>query len=136
MEKAADSDGKKAGLRILVVDDNADCADSTGWLLRAWGHEVEIARDGPGGLAAAQGHLPDVILLDIGLPGLNGWQFSRRLKDGGCWKKPLIIAVTGYGQMEDRRHSAESGIDLHLVKPVDPRELEMVLRKYQELVAD
>src|SRR5436190_20221119 len=87
---------RQPNLSILVVDDHADCAASTAWLLRGYGHEVEVACDGPGALAAVQGHCPDVILLDIGLPGMDGWEVAKRLKECDRPKQPLIIAVTGY----------------------------------------
>jgi PAS domain S-box-containing protein len=104
---------------ILVVDDNRDAAESLALLLRLFGNEVRTAYDGRIALDAAQSHRPDVVLLDIGLPGLDGLEVCRRLRaqpDGG---KMLIVAMTGYGQEEDKRRSREAGFNAHLVKPVD-----------------
>jgi CheY-like chemotaxis protein len=135
MEKVAGSDGKKAGLCVLVVDDNADCADSMAMVLRLYGHEVEVARNGPSALKAAAAHRPDVILLDIGLPGMDGWQVAEHIKGNLDGKRPLVVVVSGFGQPADLRHSADSGVDLHMVKPVDPGELEEMLRRFQGVIS-
>src|SRR4051812_5803763 len=103
-------------LRVLIVDDYADCAESMALLLGMYGHEVEVARSGPTALQMAQAGQPDVVLLDIGLPGMSGYDVARELKEQRGEKRPLIIAVTGFGQDADRRRSAELGIDLHMVK--------------------
>ena len=124
-----------ARLRILIAEDVADCADSMALLLRLYGHEVEIARSGPAALEKAKAYQPDVLLLDIGLPGMDGYEVANRLKKLNVNKKPVIIAVTGYGQEADRRHSAQSGIDLHLTKPVDPEHLEHLLRGMRAVVS-
>ena len=118
-----------AGLRILVVEDYADCAQSTAMLLRMWGHKVEMAKDGPTAWALAQSHCPDVVLLDIALPGMTGWELAKRIKARAAERRPWVIAVSGYDREVDRRQSAESGIDLHLTKPVDPQELERILKE-------
>lgn len=105
------------GRRVLIVDDNRDSADSLGTLLELGGHRVEVAYDGEAGLEAAERFAPEVVLLDIGLPRLDGYEVARRLRaerDG-----LLIVAVTGYGQESARRKSAEAGFDHHLLKPVD-----------------
>jgi CheY-like chemotaxis protein len=118
-------------LRVLVVDDNQDGADSLACLLRLHGHEVRTARDGPSALAAAQADAPEVVLLDIGLPGMDGYEVARGLRQqfgpDGVW----LVAVTGYGQLEDRRRSQSAGIDHHLVKPVDLDALQNILRVVQ-----
>jgi two-component system, OmpR family, response regulator len=115
-------------LRILVVEDNADAAASTALLLELDGHEVHIAGDGAAGLAAAEALNPDAVLLDIALPGIDGYEVARRLKARPGTNSPLLIAVTGYGRDVDRAQSAAAGIDLHLVKPVEPELLQKLLR--------
>jgi signal transduction histidine kinase len=109
--------------RILVVDDNPDAAQSLATLLELQGHEVRLAHDGPSALEAAQAFQPRVVLLDIGLPGMSGHEVARRLRDQQILKNGMLIAMTGYGQDEDRRRSYEAGFTCHLVKPVDPQEL-------------
>ena len=126
--------GARGGLKVLVVEDNADSAYSEAMLLRLLGHEVEVAQDGATALAMAQRHAPDVVLLDIGLPGLDGWALAKLLQDQAVGKKPFFIAITGFCQKDDLRHSAEAGIDLHLAKPVDPEYLELVLRRFQRVI--
>jgi signal transduction histidine kinase/DNA-binding response OmpR family regulator len=109
--------------RILVVDDNADAAESLALLLQIAGHEVQSCHDGPAALAAAQAFQPDIILLDIGLPGMDGHEVARRLRAQKEFEKVLLVALTGYGQDEDQRRSREAGFDHHLVKPVEPEAL-------------
>jgi PAS domain S-box-containing protein len=105
--------------RILVVDDNVDTARGLARLLKLLGHELAIAYDGPSAIEAARGFRPDAILLDIGLPIMSGYEVAARLRREECCKDAVIIAVSGYGQEEDRRRSKEAGFDDHLVKPVD-----------------
>lgn len=106
--------------RILVVDDNVDTAESLALLLRLRGHEVETAHDGPDALKKAGSFHPEVVLLDIGLPGLDGYQVAGRLRRRRQTAKALLVALTGYGQEEDQRLAREAGFDYHLTKPVDP----------------
>ncbi|WP_165250990.1 hybrid sensor histidine kinase/response regulator [Paludisphaera soli] len=106
-------------LRILVVDDNMDSATGLAKLLRLLGHRVETAYTGPESLAAAREHSPEVVLLDIGLPGMDGYEVAASLRREGPCKDALIVAVSGYGRDEDRRRSREAGFDRHLIKPVD-----------------
>lgn len=113
--------------RVLVVDDNADAADLLGELLRDLGHEVRIERDGLAALAAMDAFAPEVVLLDIGLPGLDGYQVAERIVRSRDGARPLLVAVTGYGQESDRRRSYDAGFDHHLVKPVDPGRLQTLL---------
>jgi two-component system CheB/CheR fusion protein len=116
----------RPGLHVLVVDDNADAAESLAALLRSSGQIVRVAFNGPDAVAAAVAHRPDVVLLDIGLPGMNGYEVAsalRRQPGGG----PALVAITGYGQDTDARRAAEAGFDRHLVKPVDAGQLERVL---------
>lgn len=107
-----------ASQRILVVDDNQDAAESTAILLRFEGHEVRTAFDGPSALTLAQAFRPQVVLIDIGLPGLDGYEVARRLRELPELENPFLVAITGYGQSEDRDQSREAGFDEHWVKPV------------------
>jgi CheY-like chemotaxis protein len=109
--------------RILVVDDMRDSADSLTMLLRLAGHEVVTAYDGEAGLDMARRWQPDVVLLDIGLPRLDGYEVARQLRRDTGLRKALVVAMTGYGKDEDRRRSQEAGFNAHLVKPVDLDEL-------------
>ena len=104
--------------RILVVDDNTDAADSMAMLLRLSGNDVRTAHDGIEALEVAAEFLPDVVLLDIGLPRMNGFDAARRIREARG-AEVMLIAVTGWGKDEDRRRSAEAGFDHHLTKPVD-----------------
>jgi len=106
--------------RILVVDDNRDSADSLAMLLRLIGHEVRTAYDGVEGVEAAERYRPEIILLDIGMPKLNGHDACRRIREQAWSEDMVLIALTGWGQDEDRRLTAEAGFDAHLIKPVDP----------------
>ena len=112
-----------SSLRILVVDDNADGADSLAMMLRIMGNDVRTAYDGQEGVDVAAAFRPDVLLLDIGLPKLNGYEACRRIREQSWGKGALLIAVTGWGQDEDRRRSSEAGFDHHMVKPLDPHAL-------------
>jgi CheY-like chemotaxis protein len=105
--------------RILVVDDNRDAADSLCMLLKARGHEVRVAYDGLEAVGAAVAFAPEVVLLDIGLPKLSGYEAAPRIREARG-DDVLLIAVTGWGQEEDRRRAREAGFDHHLTKPVDP----------------
>jgi PAS domain S-box-containing protein len=104
--------------RVLVVDDNVDTAQGLTRLLEVLGHEVQTAYDGPSAIELARTSKPEVVLLDIGLPGMDGYAVVEQLRKEAC-KEALIVAVSGYGQDEDRRRSREAGFDQHLVKPVD-----------------
>jgi CheY-like chemotaxis protein len=128
------SDGRDAALRVLVVEDDPDGAEIMRLLLRLYGHRVEVAEDGPAALAAARRFGPDVVLLDIGLPGMDGYEVARRLRDVPEGKPPLLVAVTGYGGDGDRALSERAGIQLHLVKPVDPEELQALLTRFSRAI--
>src|SRR3954469_13716392 len=117
------------GLRVLVVEDLADASETLAMLLRLEGHDVWVAADGPAALRLAGECDPDVVLLDICLPGFDGWEVARRLRGQPLRKRPLLVAVTGYGRECDQQCSAEAGIDLHLVKPVDPEALLGLLQR-------
>lgn len=114
---------KATALRILVVDDNRDSADSLAMLLRLTGHEVHTAYDGVQGVQTAEQFMHDVVLLDIGMPKLNGYDACRRIRNEAWGKSMVLIAMTGWGQEEHRRRTEEAGFDAHLVKPVDPTAL-------------
>lgn len=113
--------------RVLVVDDNVDAATTLNLLLKSLGHETCVAYDGAQALTMAVDFRPDIVLLDIGMPGLDGYEVARRLR--ALRKDPplRIVAVTGWGQETDRQKSQEAGFDVHLVKPVDANELARVL---------
>jgi signal transduction histidine kinase/ActR/RegA family two-component response regulator len=118
-------------VRILVVDDNVDGAASLAMLLRLWGHDVAVAHDGPAALRAADAQRPQVALLDIGLPGMDGYELARRLRARPGLDRTALVALTGWGQEEDRRRSQEAGFDHHLVKPVDLSALQELLAQGQ-----
>jgi PAS domain S-box-containing protein len=128
MAAAAPPRAPAKGRRILVVDDNADSADSLVMLLRLLGHEAEVARDGVEAVETALRTRPDVVLLDIGLPRLNGFEAARRIRLSPHGRGVKLIAVTGWGQDEDRDLSRSAGFDEHLVKPVDIDRLDSLLR--------
>jgi CheY-like chemotaxis protein/two-component sensor histidine kinase len=119
-------------LRVLVVDDNVDAADSLAMLLKAAGHHVQMAHDGPTALEAALHHRPKVVLLDIGLPGLDGYEVARRLRQQAVFQNVVLVATTGYGQEADRERSREAGFDHHLVKPIDFGKVEQILATVSE----
>jgi PAS domain S-box-containing protein len=119
--------GKRASRRVLVVDDNVDAAQSTAMLVRLWGHDVRVVHTGPEALQAAEEYQPDIVVLDIGLPGINGYEVARRLRQQPRYRQTVLAAVTGYGQEGDRSRSEEAGFDHHLTKPVDPATLQAIL---------
>jgi CheY-like chemotaxis protein len=117
----------EAGTRVLVVEDNRDAADSLRLLLGLYGYEVAVAYSGHDGVREAQQCQPDVVLCDIGLPGLDGYGVARKLRGNPATAQARLIAVTAYGRDEDRRRSNEAGFERHLVKPVDPDDLRRAL---------
>jgi PAS domain S-box-containing protein len=118
---------RSATRRVLVVDDNADAVASLALLLRLAGHEVRTAGDGPAALELAPRFRPEAVLLDIGLPGMDGYEVARRLRALPELKDVLLMALTGYGQEEDRRRAREAGFDHYLTKPVEPAALQRLL---------
>jgi two-component system CheB/CheR fusion protein len=116
-----------SALRVLVVDDNRDAADSLAMLLRISGAEVQVAHDGPGALRLLVAHQPDVALLDIGMPGMNGYELATQIRSREEGRRTALVALTGWGQEDDRRRSQAAGFDHHLVKPVAPRLLQDLL---------
>jgi PAS domain S-box-containing protein len=118
---------KQEPLRILVVEDEVAVEEMLVMLLELWGHTVRAVHDGPAALAAAETFHPEVVLCDIGLPGMNGYQLARQLGLQAGPNKPVLVAITGYGQEEDRRRAQTAGFDHHMTKPVDPAALEALL---------
>lgn len=114
-------------LRVLIVDDNHDAAEMLGELVKFFGHRVMTAFDGPSAISLASQISPDVVLLDIGLPGLSGLDVARKLRNLPETRSAYMVAVTGYGQVEDRERSALAGFDAHLVKPLDEADIAAIL---------
>lgn len=119
------------GCRVLVVDDNHDAADTVAMVLRMDGHSVETAGDGPQALARAGAYAPDVVVLDIGLPGIDGYEVARRLRQTLHSRDALLIALTGYGQKNDESQALAAGFDRHLVKPADPALLSGLIAEWR-----
>ncbi len=113
--------------RILVVDDNHDSALSMAMMLSIMGHDTRTAHDGESAVETAEAFQPEVVLLDIGLPKLNGYEVAQRIREKPWGAAMYLIAVTGWGQDEDRQRSTEVGLNLHMVKPVEPSALEKLL---------
>jgi CheY-like chemotaxis protein len=113
--------------RVLVVEDNIDSAQMMAFMLRLEGYDVAVIHDGSDAHNAARTFRPKVILCDIGLPGMNGYEVAVQLRNDADLHGTRLIALTGYGQEEDRRRSREAGFDHHLVKPVDPNVLDALL---------
>ena len=115
--------------RVLVVDDNVDAAVSLGMLLKLAGQEVRVTYDGPAAIRQATDFRPELVLLDIGMPGMDGYEVCRRLRREVGLEKATLVALTGWGQDEDRRRSHEAGFDHHIVKPVEPSALQRLLEE-------
>ncbi|MFO1007321.1 MAG: PAS domain S-box protein [Planctomycetaceae bacterium] len=115
------------GLRVLVVDDNLDAAQTLGMLLEETGHDVQLACDGPTALQMTLAYRPHVVLLDIGLPGFDGYEVARKIRDDATLKDIVLVAITGYGHATDIRRSSEVGFDYHLVKPADFMKIREIL---------
>ena len=113
--------------KILVVDDNPDSALSMAMMLSIMGHDTRTAHDGESAVTTAETFLPEVVLLDIGLPKLNGYEVAQRIREQPWGQSMFLIAVTGWGQDEDRQRSSEVGLNVHMVKPVEPAALEKLL---------
>jgi two-component system, chemotaxis family, CheB/CheR fusion protein len=120
-------------LRVLVVEDEPHMADCLALLLQRWGHETSVAYHGPGALGVVATFQPEVVLLDIGLPDMDGYEVARQLRQRPGMEKCLLVALTGHGHEDDVRRCKEAGIDCHFVKPVDPAELKEVLAKAERL---
>jgi CheY-like chemotaxis protein len=123
----ANTRARGGGQRILVVDDNRDAAISLGMMLKLMGHEVRTAHDGVSGIETAAEFHPDIILLDIGMPRLNGFDAAKQIREQPWGHDVTLVALTGWGQDQDRRRSEEAGFDFHIVKPVEPAALEKLV---------
>ena len=121
--------GASAQKRVLIIEDGADARDSLCMLIRAWNHEVMYATNGPDGVQLARERQPDIALIDIGLPGFDGYRVAREIRhEGSEWARQVrLIALTGYGQPADRAKAIDSGFDVHVLKPVDPDKLKELL---------
>jgi CheY-like chemotaxis protein len=118
--------------RVLVVDDNVDAAETLALMLKLHGHHVETAHDGMDALRVAPVFVPHVILLDLGMPNLNGYETANRIRSQPWGRDMALVALTGWGQPKDRKRTVEAGFDAHLVKPVDQNTL---LKTLHEVVA-
>jgi CheY-like chemotaxis protein len=122
----------KQPLRVLVVDDNVDAADSLARLIKMWGHEVDVAYSGPAAVALTAAYQPDVMLLDIAMPMMDGHELARRLRRQTRFEHTLLIAVTGYVDEDHRLLGEEAGFDHHLSKPTSPQALKRMLLLLQQ----
>ena len=118
---------KNVPLRIMIVDDNRDAADSLACLLQLDGHETHVAYSGDTALERAPQFRPALVLLDIGLPGMNGYEVARKLRAAPVTAAVGLVAVTGYGHGEDESRTRDAGFDAHLVKPIDLACLERII---------
>ena len=116
--------------RVLVVEDNRDAQEALQCLLALWGHEVLVAADGTSGYESAVALRPDVALIDLGLPGIDGYEVARKVRAALGSASPLLIALTGYGAPEQRSQALAAGFDLHIVKPVEPDRLSLLIEEY------
>jgi CheY-like chemotaxis protein len=117
--------------RVLVVDDNENAAKVLGMLLKALGNDVRTAYDGLAAIELAEEFLPDIVLLDIGMPKLNGYDTAQRIRQQPWGKKMVLAALTGWGQEDDKRRTRDAGFDHHFVKPVEPAMLQRLLAEYE-----
>jgi CheY-like chemotaxis protein len=115
------------GRHILLVEDNSDSREVLGMLLEMWGHRVDVAEDGRRAVRKAIDLRPELALIDIGLPEMDGYEVARRIRSDAAGKSMRLVALTGYGQPDDRARAIEHGFDAHLVKPVDPERLARVI---------
>jgi CheY-like chemotaxis protein len=131
------TDGRRHPLAVLVVDDSPDAANSLAELLSLHGHAVIVALGGAAALERIGERVPDVVLLDIRMPGMDGYEVARQIKERCAeeGKRPLLVAVTGCGSEADRARSTRVGFDLHLVKPVDPAVLVGMMERFRHLLA-
>jgi CheY-like chemotaxis protein len=126
-KESAVNDHSPARRRILVVDDNVDSAESMAMMLKLSGHDVAMAHDGLEAVNLAQEFQPDLALLDLGMPKLDGYEAARSIRRQPWGQGIMLVALTGWGQAEDKRRSREAGFDAHLVKPVDFDALEKLV---------
>jgi two-component system CheB/CheR fusion protein len=114
---------------VLIVEDVSELADTLAKLLKLWGHDVSVAYEGPSALEAATQYPPDVVLLDVGLPGMDGCELARRLRHTPALDKCRLIAITGCSSSAERRRCQDAGVDCYFVKPLDPVYLRQLLEK-------
>ena len=126
--RAVSKSDYRQGLRLIVVDDNQDAANSLAMLLRFQGHDVRVAFSGMAALEITNHYQPHAILLDIGMPGMDGYEAARRLREQDGLREVTLIALTGWGHSEDRRRTAEAGFNHHLVKPPEISAVEASFR--------
>jgi CheY-like chemotaxis protein len=131
-EAESDTAPQLRSQRLLIVEDHEDAREGLRLLAAADGHSVQVAPDGPTGLELLRAWRPDIALVDIGLPGLDGYAFARAVRADPAIARTPLVALTGYGQPEDRRQAFEAGFDAHLVKPVQPEELRRILAAVTE----
>lgn len=117
--------------RVLVIDDNEDSAELVAMIASMLGHQVQVAYRGADALAAARANAPDVVLLDISLPDMTGYEVARTLKQEGLHGQ-FMVAISGYGEAKDRQLAHEAGFDEHLTKPIDPAQVEEVLTRSRQ----
>jgi CheY-like chemotaxis protein len=127
---------RQRNLQVLVVEDDRDAAETLALVLRREGHTVRIAADGIATLDEVRSAQPDVVLLDIGLPGIDGFSVAKRIHDQFAWRRPLLVAIAGQGGPEACHCSVKAGIDLHLVKPVEAEKLLYFLRRFGAVLDD
>lgn len=127
--EAAAQAGHTMPRRVLIADDNLDAAESLQLWLQMAGHDVHVAHDGRAAVAAAESLQPEVVVLDLGMPGLSGLEAARMIRQAPWGKTMVLIALTGWGQDEDRRQTGEAGFDHHLIKPVSPDEIEALISR-------
>jgi|SRR6516162_5835412 CheY-like chemotaxis protein len=127
------SDGPEP-LRILVVDDCPDTTESMTLLLQIWGYRSRVAADGVTALEVAEVFRPEVVLLDMAMPGMDGCEVARRLRQLPVLPRPYLLGVSGYGQDRDRLRSLEAGCDEHWIKPVEPEQLHQLLESFKATV--
>lgn len=127
---------RESSKRVLIVEDSPDIAETLALLIEAAGHDVSVAQDGPSALLAAETFDPDIVLLDIGLPGMDGYEVARRLRRLPATRQAVLAALTGYGQARDRERTEAAGFDAHFVKPVDLNALETFIRQAREIERD
>jgi CheY-like chemotaxis protein len=130
-----DAPRSSARRRVLVVDDNVDAATSLAMMLDLMGCETRTAHDGMEALEVGAGFRPDLILLDIGMPRMNGYDTARRMREEAWGRRVVLVALTGWGQDEDRRRSREAGFDAHMTKPIEPATLDKLLAVLQSNTA-
>jgi CheY-like chemotaxis protein len=116
---------------VLIIEDNDDARQMLAAALALDGHEVRVARDGASGLALARAASPDVALIDVGLPDMDGYELARRLRGADNGQRMSLVALTGFGQPDDQRRAIEAGFDAHVVKPVSAERLKQVLAELQ-----